>query len=144
VHHTDFLATLVRDKKLTPVNEVPQKVAYHDPCYIGRYNDIYDAPRELLQSIPGIELVEAPGQNRERAMCCGGGGGNAWMEGWGDKKTNVIRLEQLRTENPDTIAVACPYCMVMFEDAAKNTGVDETVARQDVAELLLKSVQKNN
>ncbi|MFN5934749.1 MAG: (Fe-S)-binding protein, partial [Roseiflexaceae bacterium] len=144
VHHTDFLATLVRDQKLTPVNEVPQKVAYHDPCYIGRYNDIYDAPRELLQSIPGIQLVEAPGQNRERAMCCGGGGGNAWMEGWGDKKTNVIRLEQLRSENPDTIAVACPYCMVMFEDAAKNTGVDETVARQDVAELLLKSVQPRN
>jgi Fe-S oxidoreductase/nitrate reductase gamma subunit len=144
VHHTDFLATLVRDQKLTPINEVPQKVAYHDPCYIGRYNDIYDAPRELLQSIPGIQLVEAPGQNRERAMCCGGGGGNAWMEGWGDKKTNVIRLEQLRSENPDTIAVACPYCMVMFEDAAKNTGVDETVARQDVAELLLQSVQPRN
>lgn len=141
VHHTDYLAQLVRDQKLTPVNEVNQKVAYHDPCYIGRYNDIVDSPRELLQSIPGIELVEAPEYNRQRAMCCGGGGGNAWLEGWGDKKTNVIRLEQLRTENPDTIAVACPYCMVMFEDAAKNTGVDEKVARQDVAELLLQSVK---
>jgi Fe-S oxidoreductase/nitrate reductase gamma subunit len=141
VHHTDYLAQLVRDQKLTPVNEVNQKVAYHDPCYIGRYNDIVDSPRELLQSIPGIELVEAPEYNRQRAMCCGGGGGNAWLEGWGDKKTNVIRLEQLRTENPDTIAVACPYCMVMFEDAAKNTGVDDKVARQDVAELLLQSVK---
>lgn len=141
VHHTDYLAQLVREQKLTPVNEVNQKVAYHDPCYIGRYNDIVDSPRELLQSIPGIELVEAPEYNRQRAMCCGGGGGNAWLEGWGDKKTNVIRLEQLRTENPDTIAVACPYCMVMFEDAAKNTGVDEKVARQDVAELLLQSVK---
>jgi len=141
VHHTDYLAQLVRDQKLQPVNEVKQKVAYHDPCYIGRYNDIVDSPRELLQSIPGIELVEAPEYNRQRAMCCGGGGGNAWLEGWGDKKTNVIRLEQLRTENPDTIAVACPYCMVMFEDAAKNTGVDDKVARQDVAELLLQSVK---
>ncbi|MFZ9858878.1 MAG: (Fe-S)-binding protein [Roseiflexaceae bacterium] len=141
VHHTDYLAQLVREQKLQPVNEVNQKVAYHDPCYIGRYNDIVDSPRELLQSIPGIELVEAPEYNRQRAMCCGGGGGNAWLEGWGDKKTNVIRLEQLRTENPDTIAVACPYCMVMFEDAAKNTGVDEKVARQDVAELLLQSVK---
>lgn len=141
VHHTDYLAQLVRDQKLQPVNEVNQKVAYHDPCYIGRYNDIVDSPRELLQSIPGIELVEAPEYNRQRAMCCGGGGGNAWLEGWGDKKTNVIRLEQLRTENPDTIAVACPYCMVMFEDAAKNTGVDDKVARQDVAELLLQSVK---
>ncbi|MEY3991075.1 MAG: hypothetical protein RI985_2156 [Chloroflexota bacterium] len=141
VHHTDYLAQLVREQKLQPVNEVNQKVAYHDPCYIGRYNDIVDSPRELLQSIPGIELVEAPEYNRQRAMCCGGGGGNAWLEGWGDKKTNVIRLEQLRTENPDTIAVACPYCMVMFEDAAKNTGVDDKVARQDVAELLLQSVK---
>jgi Fe-S oxidoreductase len=140
VHHTEFLAQLVHDKKLIPVTPVNQKVAYHDPCYIGRYNDIYDAPRELLSSIPGIELVEAPDRNRQRATCCGGGGGNVWMEGWGDKKSNVIRLEQLRTENPDTVAVACPFCMVMFEDAAKTSGVDETVARQDVAELLLQSV----
>lgn len=142
VHHTEYLAGLVREHKLEPVNEVPEKVAYHDPCYVGRYNDIYDAPRELLESIPGIELVEAPGMNRSKAMCCGGGGGNAWLEGFGDKKTNVIRLEQLRAESPDTVAVACPYCMVMFEDAAKNTGVDETVARKDIAELLLQSVTK--
>jgi Fe-S oxidoreductase len=80
------LAQLVHDKKLIPVTPVTQKVAYHDPCYIGRYNDIYDAPRELLSSIPGIELVEAPDRNRQRATCCGGGGGNVWMEGWGDKK----------------------------------------------------------
>jgi Fe-S oxidoreductase len=140
VHHTEFLAQLVQDKKLIPVTPVNQKVAYHDPCYIGRYNDIYDAPRELLSSIPGIELVEAPDRNRQRATCCGGGGGNVWMEGWGDKKSNVIRLEQLTVEKPDTVAVACPFCMVMFEDAAKTSGVDETVARQDVAELLLKSV----
>jgi Fe-S oxidoreductase len=140
IHHTEYLAGLVRDDKLKPVTEVKQKVAYHDPCYIGRYNDVYDAPRELLESIPGIELVEAPGANRNKAMCCGGGGGNVWMEGYGDKKTSVIRLEQLRTEQPDTIAVACPFCMVMFEDAAKTMGIDDTVARQDVAELLLQSV----
>jgi Fe-S oxidoreductase len=140
IHHTEYLAGLVRDDKLKPVTEVKQKVAYHDPCYIGRYNDVYDAPRELLESIPGIELVEAPGTNRNKAMCCGGGGGNVWMEGYGDKKTSVIRLEQLRTEQPDTIAVACPFCMVMFEDAAKTMGIDDTVARQDVAELLLQSV----
>ena len=97
-------------------------------------------PLAGAESIPGIELVEAPGTNRNKAMCCGGGGGNVWMEGYGDKKTSVIRLEQLRTEQPDTIAVACPFCMVMFEDAAKTMGIDDTVARQDVAELLLQSV----
>lgn len=73
-------------------------------------------------------------------MCCGGGGGNAWLEGWGNKNVNVIRLEQLTTNKPETLAVACPFCMVMFEDAAKNTGRDETLKRRDVAELLLESL----
>ncbi len=140
VHHTEFLARLIAAGKLTPTEPVNERVAYHDPCYIGRYNDIYDAPRSVLESIPGLELAEVPDWNRERAMCCGGGGGNAWMEGWGKKNVNVIRLEQIQQAKPQTLALACPYCMVMFEDAAKNTGVDETLARKDVAELLLQSV----
>ena len=141
IHHTEFLAQLVAEGRLTPSEAVRERVAYHDPCYIGRYNDVYDAPRALLGSIPGLELVEAPEANRERAMCCGGGGGNVWMEGWGNKGVNVIRLEQLRKAEPTTVAVACPFCMVMFEDAAKNTGADEAVARKDVAELLLASLR---
>jgi Fe-S oxidoreductase len=140
VHHTDFLAGLIAEGRLTPEVPINEKVAYHDPCYIGRYNDIYDAPRRLLESIPGLELVEAPEQNRERAMCCGGGGGNVWMEGWGKKGINVIRLEQLAKEEPSTLAVSCPFCMVMFEDAAKNSGRDESLKRRDVAELLLDSL----
>jgi len=140
IHHTEFLAQLVAEGKLTPTEQVDQRVAYHDPCYIGRYNDVYDAPRSVLQAIPGLELVEAPDWNRERAMCCGGGGGNVWMEGWGKKGVNVIRLEQIQKAAPTTVAVACPFCMVMFEDAAKNTGVDETLARKDVAEILLQSL----
>jgi Fe-S oxidoreductase len=140
IHHTEFLAQLVAEGKLTPTEKVDQRVAYHDPCYIGRYNDVYDAPRSVLQAIPGLELVEAPDWNRERAMCCGGGGGNVWMEGWGKKGINVIRLEQIQKAAPTAVAVACPFCMVMFEDAAKNTGVDETLARKDVAELLLASL----
>jgi Fe-S oxidoreductase/nitrate reductase gamma subunit len=140
IHHTQLLAELVAQGKLTPTEQVNERVAYHDPCYIGRYNDVYDEPRTLLASIPGLELVEAPEWNRERAMCCGGGGGNVWMEGWGKKGVNVIRLEQLQKAEPTTVAMGCPFCMVMFEDAAKNTGVDETLARKDVAELLLQSV----
>jgi Fe-S oxidoreductase len=140
VHHTDFLAGLVAEGKLTPTERVEEKVAYHDPCYIGRYNDIYDSPRQMLASIPGVELVEAPEWNRERAMCCGGGGGNVWLEGWGKKGVNTIRLEQIQKAEPQTLAVACPFCMVMFEDAAKNAGVDETLARKDVAEILLQSL----
>lgn len=85
--------------------------------------------------------MEAPERNRERAMCCGGGGGNVWLERWGERNVNVIRLEQLTAAQPQTLAVACPFCMVMFEDAAKNTGRAETLQRRDVAELLLESVQ---
>jgi Fe-S oxidoreductase len=140
IHHTEFLAQLVAEGKLAPTEKVNEKVVYHDPCYIGRYNDVFDAPRSVLQAIPGLELVEAPEWNRQRAMCCGGGGGNAWLEGWGNKNVNVIRLEQLRQPEPTTLAVACPFCMVMFEDAAKNTGVDETLKRRDVAEILLDSL----
>jgi Fe-S oxidoreductase len=140
VHHTQLLAELVAAGRLTPTHPVERRVAYHDPCYIGRYNDVYDEPRALLRAIPGLTLVEAPEHNRERAMCCGGGGGNLWMEGWGERNVNAIRLEQLSAANPDGLAVACPFCMVMFEDAAKNAGRDETLARHDVAELLLESL----
>jgi Fe-S oxidoreductase len=140
VHHTEFLDGLVKAGRLKPATPVNEQVVYHDPCYIGRYNDIYDPPRELLRSIPGVELTEAPERNRERAMCCGGGGGNVWMEGWGKEGINVIRLEQLTVNKPQTLALGCPFCMVMFEDAAKNTGRDESLKRRDVAELLLESV----
>ncbi|PDV98250.1 heterodisulfide reductase-related iron-sulfur binding cluster [Candidatus Chloroploca asiatica] len=141
IHHTEFLARLVAEGKLKPVKPLGEKVVYHDPCYIGRYNDIYDAPRELLKSIPGVELVEAPDRNRERSMCCGGGGGNVWLEGWGKEQVNYIRLEQLTEAQPATLAMSCPFCMVMFEDAAKNTGRDESLRRRDIAELLLESLE---
>ncbi len=140
VHHTQLLAELVRTGKLKPAKTIDETVAYHDPCYIGRYNDVYDDPRSVLKAIPGINLVEAPEWNREKAMCCGGGGGNVWMEGWGTQGINVIRLEQLRKAEPTTLALGCPFCMVMFEDAAKNTGAGDTLARKDVAELLLQSL----
>ncbi|NTU81694.1 MAG: 4Fe-4S dicluster domain-containing protein [Chloroflexales bacterium] len=140
VHHTELLAALVAEGKLKPATPVKEKVVYHDPCYIGRYNDIFDAPRDLLKSIPGVDLVEAPERNRERAMCCGGGGGNVWLEGWGKEQVNYIRLDQLTKESPAILAMSCPFCMVMFEDAAKNTGRDESLRRRDVAELLLEAV----
>lgn len=141
IHHTEYIAELIAAGKLKPQKPVNERVVYHDPCYIGRYNDIYDAPRQVLASIPGVELVEAPDRNREKAMCCGGGGGNVWLEGWGKKDVNVIRLEQLTQEKPETLAMSCPFCMVMFEDAAKNTGQDETLARKDIAELVLESLE---
>ncbi|WP_129632431.1 heterodisulfide reductase-related iron-sulfur binding cluster [Candidatus Oscillochloris fontis] len=140
IHHTEMLAGLIKAGKLKPVRELDAKVVYHDPCYIGRYNDVYAAPRSALRAIPGITLLEAPERNRERAMCCGGGGGNVWLEGEGERDINAIRLDQLTTDEPDTLALACPFCMVMFEDAAKNSGRDETLKRRDIAELLLDAI----
>ena len=140
IHHTQFLAGLVKSGELKPAEKVDGRVAYHDPCYIGRYNDVYDEPRDLLAAIPGLDVVEVPEWNREKAMCCGGGGGNVWMEPWGKQGINVIRLEQIQQAKPTTLAVSCPFCMVMFEDAAKNTGVGDTLDRKDVAELLLQSL----
>lgn len=140
IHHTDFIARLFEQGKIKPAQAVNERVVYHDPCYIGRYNDIYSAPREVLSAIPGVDLVEAPDRNRERAMCCGGGGGNVWLEPWGKKDVSVIRLEQLAEDKPQTLALACPFCMVMFEDAAKNTGRDESLARRDIAEIVLESL----
>ncbi len=142
VHHTQLLDELVKSGKLKPVRPINQTVVYHDPCYIGRYNDVFEPPRQVLQSIPGLNLVEAPERNRERAMCCGGGGGNVWLEGWGKEQVNYIRLEQLTRNQPQTLAMSCPFCMVMFEDAAKNTGRDETLQRRDIAELLLEAVKE--
>lgn len=143
VHHTQLLDELVKSGKLKPLRPINQTVVYHDPCYIGRYNDVFEPPRQVLQSIPGIKLVEAPERNRERAMCCGGGGGNVWLEGWGKEQVNYIRLEQLVQNQPQTLAMSCPFCMVMFEDAAKNTGRDETLQRRDIAELLLEAVKES-
>lgn len=141
IHHTDLLAQLIGQGRLRLAHPVPERVVYHDPCYIGRYNEMYATPRAVLADIPGLELVEAPDANRERAMCCGGGGGNVWMEGWGKEGVNSIRLDQLCSAEPQTLALACPFCMIMFEDAAKNAGVDETLARKDVAELVLEAVR---
>lgn len=140
VHHTQLLAELMTQGKLTPLQPINQTVTYHDPCYVGRYNDVYEEPRDILGKIPGIKLAEVPEWNRQRAMCCGGGGGNAWLEGWGKKNVNVIRLEQIQQAEPQTLALSCPFCMVMFDDAAKNRGVDEQLARKDIAELLLESL----
>jgi Fe-S oxidoreductase len=140
IHHTQLLSELIGKGKLTPVQPINQKITYHDPCYVGRYNDVYDEPRDILGKIPGVQLNEVPEWNRQRAMCCGGGGGNAWLEGWGKKNVNTIRLEQIQKAEPETLAVSCPFCMVMFDDAAKNRGVDEQLARKDIAELLLESL----
>jgi Fe-S oxidoreductase len=138
-HHTELLAKLIREGKLTPKNHVDETVTYHDSCYLGRYNNVYDAPREILRSIPGVKLKE-PERYREKAMCCGAGGGLMWMEENTGTRINVARTEQLLETQATTISTGCPYCLTMIGDGVKAKEVEETVQTLDVVEILEKSL----
>ena len=140
VHHTQLLAKLVADGALKPTRPVARKVTYHDPCYLGRHNGIYDEPRAVLGAIPGLELVEMP-RNREEALCCGGGGGGLWREVPIAERFAALRIKEALATGAEVLAVACPYCIAMFEDAVKVLGLEEQLAVRDVAELLAESVQ---
>ncbi|MDQ0244905.1 Fe-S oxidoreductase [Bacillus fengqiuensis] len=138
-HHTELLAKLVKEGKLKPTYEVDETITFHDSCYLGRYNEVYDPPRDILTSIPGVKLVEME-RNRETGMCCGAGGGLMWMEETTGNRINVARTEQALTVNPTVISSGCPYCLTMLSDGTKAKEVDETVHTYDVAELLEKAV----
>ncbi|MDF2723084.1 MAG: hypothetical protein K0Q59_2759, partial [Paenibacillus sp.] len=138
VHHTELLAQLVKQRKLVPTYPVEQKATYHDSCYLGRYNDGYEPPREILRAIPGLSLAEME-RSGANAMCCGAGGGLMWMERPG-KRMNAARVEQALATRPTVIASACPYCLTMMEDGIARLAEDAAVAAKDVAELLADSV----
>ena len=139
IHHADFLLKLVREGKLKPKKAVKARVAFHDSCYLGRYNDIYDSPREVLRDVPGLELVEPERYTRNMAMCCGAGGAQMWMEEQNKDRVNVKRTLQLLDTKPETIATACPFCMTMITDGLKDQEKDEDVRQLDIAEILAES-----
>ena len=114
-------------------------ITYHDSCYLGRYNNVYDAPREILKAIPGVKVVE-PERKRENAMCCGAGGGLMWMEEDKGTRINVARTEQLLETNPTIISTGCPYCLTMISDGTKAKEVEEKIQTLDVVEILEKSI----
>ncbi len=143
-HFTEFVANRIDELKphLSDIGE--QRVTYHDPCYLGRANDIYDAPRKLLDAIPGVELVEMP-HNRNNSLCCGGGGGGMWLDGFQWEKAHVRlsewRIQEAVNVNADILAVACPYEPPRFEDAAKMVQGAGRLLVKDVAELLADSLE---
>jgi Fe-S oxidoreductase len=138
VHSTQFLAELLREGKLKFSKEVNKKVAYHDPCYLGRHSGVYDEPREVLSSIPGLELIELP-DNRENSLCCGGGGGRVWMETPAEERFADIRIEQAREVGADVLAAACPYCRLMFETSTA-TPAGGAVEFKDISELVAEAM----
>ena len=139
VHSTQYLAELIRDGKLKLSKEINKKVAYHDPCYLGRHNNIYDEPREVLKSIPGLELIELP-DNREQALCCGGGGGRIWMETKKEERFSDIRLEQALEVGADILVIACPYCMLNFDDSVLTMGKSDVIEIKDITELVQEAI----
>ncbi|MEH6943746.1 (Fe-S)-binding protein [Bacillus sp. JJ722] len=138
-HHTEVLAKLVQEGKLKPTFEVNETITFHDSCYLGRYNEVYDPPREILKAIPGVKLVEME-RNRETGMCCGAGGGLMWMEEETGHRINVARTEQALVVKPSVISSGCPYCLTMLSDGTKAKEVEESVGTYDVAELLERAV----
>ncbi|WP_127533160.1 (Fe-S)-binding protein [Paenibacillus kobensis] len=138
VHHTELLARLLDEGKLVPSHSVSERTAYHDSCYMGRYNGAYEAPRRILRAIPGMELTEMERSGRN-AMCCGAGGGMMWMEERAGARVNVARVTQALAVQPTVIGSGCPYCLTMMEDGLRQLE-REGVAARDVAELLAASV----
>ncbi|WP_281884861.1 (Fe-S)-binding protein [Paenibacillus sp. YYML68] len=139
LHHSELLAELVATGRLKPTYELKERITYHDSCYLGRYNNVYDQPREVLRAIPGVELVELE-RSRDNGMCCGAGGGLMWMEETAGTRMNVARTEQVLAVQPTVISSACPYCLTMLADGTKLKEADNRVKTRDIAELLELSV----
>jgi Fe-S oxidoreductase len=135
----DIIYEAIKSGKLQLRNPVNRKVTYHDPCYLGRYNGVYELPREILKAIPGLEIVEMP-RNRNRSFCCGAGGGNLVREYTGEDRPNNIRAREAAETGADVLAVACPFCMIMLEDGVKTEKLDDRIEVKDIIELVYESV----
>jgi len=140
-HYTSVLSELIEQGQLKPSAKINLKVTYHDPCFLGRHAGEYEAPRQILKAIPGVELVEMA-RNRENSFCCGGGSGNFYTDffGGGENSPSRIRVREAAETGAEIIAVACPSCAVMLGEAVKDEGLAEKMAVKDVAEILRESV----
>jgi Fe-S oxidoreductase len=142
VHHTDFLMQLVNEGRIKISSAQKARITYHDSCYLGRYNNVYDSPRDVLQSVPGLEMVEMK-RSKSRGFCCGAGGGRMWMEETEGKRINVERTEEALETKAGIIGTACPFCMTMMTDGVKAKEAGESVQVKDIAEILYEATQKN-
>lgn len=136
LHHTELFARLIDEGRLEPSIEIDEVLTYHDPCYLGRHNGVYEEPRRVLDAIPGLSTTEMP-RHHERGFCCGAGGSRMWLEERIGKRVNIERTEEAISTGADTMGVACPYCLIMLDDGAKATG--ERIRVLDVAQLVARS-----
>lgn len=138
-HSSEYIEELVKRDKISPHVLNEQNTTFHDPCYLSRHNGRYAPPREALRAIPGIKLNDVE-QSKNRTFCCGAGGGSVWKEETQGSRINYTRVDQLMKAEPETIAVGCPYCMIMMDDAVKGKDLDEKVQVKDLVELVSESL----
>jgi Fe-S oxidoreductase len=139
LHVSQYLCQLIDEGRLKPGGEYGKKVVYHDPCYLGRHNGVYDEPRRVLQSIPGLELREMA-EEREDSLCCGMGGGRIWMETPRGERFSELRLQQALEAGAEVLATACPYCISQFEDSRLTMQEGEALQVRDITEILLEAL----
>jgi len=135
VHISQYLFELIREGRIELTKDYGKKVTYHDPCYLGRHNGIYDEPREALKKIAGLELIEMP-DSREDSLCCGGGGGRIWMETPKGERFSDLRVEQALEVGAEVLVTSCPYCITNFEDSRLTLDVTETIEIKDITEII--------
>jgi Fe-S oxidoreductase len=135
VHITQYLLELINEGRLEITGKYPKKITYHDPCYLGRHNDIYDEPRQVLEKIPGLKLIEMA-DARQDSLCCGGGGGRIWMETPKGERFSDLRLAQAAEAGAEVLVTACPYCITMFEDSRLALEDSESLEIKDITEII--------
>ncbi|MEA1921027.1 MAG: (Fe-S)-binding protein [Pseudomonadota bacterium] len=135
IHVNQYLVELIDDGRLELTGEYAKKVTYHDPCYLGRHNDIYDEPREVLKKVPGLELVEMA-ESRENSLCCGGGGGRIWMETLKSERFSDIRVAQAQAVEAQVLATSCPYCITNFEESRLSLEPEDDIEIKDIVEII--------
>jgi Fe-S oxidoreductase len=135
VHISQYLIELIHAGRLELTREYARKVTYHDPCYLGRHNDIYDQPREVLENIPGLELIEMA-DSRQDSLCCGGGGGRIWMDTPKDERFSDLRLKQANEIGAQVLVTSCPYCITNFEESRLNLEYDDVLEIKDITEII--------
>lgn len=135
VHISQYLSELVKEGRLQFDKELAEKLTYHDPCYLGRHNGVYDEPREVLQKISGVELNEMPEYGSD-SLCCGGGGGRVWMETPKADRFSDLRIDQALGVGAEVLATSCPYCITMLEDSRKTMDVTEKIEVKDITEII--------
>ncbi len=140
LHHSVVIDQLIAAGRITPKKRLDATVAFHDSCYLGRYNGILEAPRNVAKAVPGLRLVELP-RNRARGLCCGGGGGHMWMEVKAQKRVNIIRVEEALEAKVDMVGTGCPFCLAMVDLGRKVKGAEETLQVKDVSELVAESLE---